>query len=418
MLLEYLKQLGWKKILLIIIFLAVCFALGYGIYYMFFRAEDSTVINTNSNNFNNGLPSVNNNQNFNNNNNSTPGSTATPSYEKIADLPLANGAKTPTLPFFKDAVVSPELNSAGNGLIFYNPEDNHFYTVLESGEKILLSNKEFFGVQKVYFANDKNKAIIEYPDGNKILYDFSKNTQLTLSPSITEPSFDTNNRVAYKRVTEDSDDNWLTVSKIDGSETVLVEPIGDNGDMVQVNWSPTGEVVALYTEARGNSESEVYFIGLKGENFKSLTVAGTNFKGLWSPSGARLLYHVVAGANNYNPLLYIADAEGDTIGAHKYSLGLTTWVDKCVFATETILYCAVPKDLIEGAGLYPEAVDDQIQDLIYRIDLSTGLKELVAEPTDVNGANFNISRLFLSAKQDYLYFWNKLDGKIYALHLK
>lgn len=421
MILDYLKQLGWKKILLIIIFLLVCLAMGYGMYYLFFRSEESktttTTTTNNSNNFVNGLPGTGYGQPMGNNQ-GQPVNVNQQNYKKVSDLPKVNGSQTPSLPLFNQVVVSPELNSAGNGIIFYNPADNKFYSVLESGEKILLSNKEFYGVKKVYWANDKNKAIIEYPDGNKILYDFSKNTQITLSPTVYEPSFNEQNVVAYKRISDNSDDNWITVSKIDGTETTLIEPLGDNGDLVQVDWSPTGQVVALYIEPIGANESEVYFIGLRGENFKSLKVDGSNFKGLWSPSGARLLYHVVSVENDFKPMLYITDAEEETIGAHKFSLGLSTWVDKCVFAEETILYCAVPKDLIEGAGLYPEAVDGLLQDLIYRVDISTGLKELIAEPLDSQGNNFNISRLYLSTNQDYLYFWNKIDEKVYALRLK
>lgn len=418
---DFLLQLNFKKIVLIIIFLAICFLLGYGMYYLFFRSEEQDVVDNNivNNNFNNGLPVANDNQNFIDNN-LAQNNNATQTYKNLVDLPVANGGQTAVLPLFESAMIGPELNNTGNGVIFYNPADNHFYTILESGEKVLLSSKEFFGVQNVYWSNDKNKAIIEYPDGSKILFDFSNNSQITLSSSIVEPSFNDNNSVAYKRITENSADNWLVVSKTDGTETVLVESLGDNGDMVEVNWSPTNEVVALYAKPIGNDESEVYFIGLKGENFKSLTVAGTNFKGLWSPSGARLVYHGVSSINNFNPNLYVVDADGDTIGAHKFSLGLSTWVDKCVFESETILYCAVPKSLIEGAGLYPDEIEVNklIEDLIYRIDLSTGLKELVAEPLDENGNNFNVARLYLSNNKDFLYFWNKLDSKVYALRLK
>jgi len=412
-----LQQLNFKKILLIILFLALCFGLGFGIYYLFFyspepRPGEPGFIGQGGN-----LPSADNAQN-----NLTGGDTGVGGVgggQTTGRAPVGNAGlkgQAVALPITVDKVVSPILSASGQGIIFYNPLNNKFYNINDKGEKVAISDKEFYQVQNVYWSNDKTKAIIEYPDGNKILYDFIKNKQLTLQKEITEPEFNNLGQVAYKHITSETDNNWLAVSDPNGSGTTLIEELGDNAGEVQVAWSPTGEVVALFGKPIGSDQTEVYFIGLKGENFKSLIVDGSNFKGLWSPSGARLLYQAVSGQNNYNPSLWIADAEGDTIGNHKFSLGLSTWVDKCVFQSEKIVYCAVPRELREGAGLYPELITDT-EDLIYRIDLSTGLKELVAEPIDETGKKFNIEKLYLSESGNYLFFWNKNDGKVYKMQL-
>ena len=413
-----LQQFNFKKILLIILFLALCFGLGFGIYYLFFHSPEPGPGEPGFVGQGGTLP------NANNANNNLIG--AGTGAGGAGDSQGAGGAGTGNaglkgealaLPITADKVVSPILSNSNNGIIFYNPLDNKFYNLNEAGEKIPISNQEFYQVQNVYWSADKNQAIIEYPDGNKILYDFIKNKQLTLKKEINEPEFNSTGQVAYKHLTNDTANNWLAVTNVQGSETNLIEPLGDNENEVQIAWSPTGEVAALFAKPVGNDKTEVFFIGLKEENFKSLIVDGSNFKGLWSPSGARLLYHAISGQNNYNPMLWIADAEGETIGNHKFSLGLSTWIDKCAFQSEKILYCAVPRELPEGAGLYPELITDT-EDLIYKIDLSTGLKDLIAEPADKDGNKFNIEKLYITDKEDYIFFLNKRDGRVYKIELK
>jgi len=57
---------------------------------------------------------------------------------------------------------------------------------------------------------------------------------------------------------------------------------------------------------------------------------------------------------------------------------------------------AVPESLDRGAGLFPEMAD-KTKDNLYKIDLKTGVKKLIAVPTDA----FNISQIMVPTSQDY-----------------
>lgn len=417
--LGFLYNLDKKKIALIALFLILCVALGFGLYYLFFKSETTTVPPGTTVTPGGSLPTV-----------GPAGSL--PSAGGAGALPktgagggqagqpstIAAGGLTTAFPIIKEKVLDPRVLESGQGMSFYLPSDNKFYTVdVNTGEKVALSDKSFFSVEHVYWNNNGGQAIISYPDGSKIFYDFSKRQQTSLNKGVTEPDFNQAGQVAYKYVTDNVDNNWLAVTKPDGTGADLIEPIGDKSDLVQVAWSPTNEVVALYSQPTGPNQSEIFFIGLNGENFKSLVVEGSNFKGLWAPDGTKLLYQVVNGDNNYNPMLWMADAYGDNIGAHKFNLGLATWVDKCIFATAETLYCAVPKELREGSGLYPELIEGTA-DFIYQIDLVTGLKELIAEPIDEQGNNFSVSRLMLTNDKSALIFWDKSTKQVYRVNLR
>ncbi|RLE07177.1 MAG: hypothetical protein DRJ06_06420 [Candidatus Aminicenantes bacterium] len=419
--LSFLYNLNLKKIIFVILFLILCFGLGFGIYWMFFKPEKPRPGEPGYLPPGAVLPNV--NEGFNANivrpGGELPLAGNINQEERIVQPdPVAQGGSTLALPLHEDKVTNVTLSTDGQGVSFYNKEDNKFYTLSEDGQDMIpLSDQEFYNVQDVYWSDDKTKAIITYPDESKILYDFSKRKQITLNKEINDPDFSRQDKVAYKYISAESENNWLAVADIDGSQVKLIEPLGDQGDFVQVSWSPTNEVVALYSKPIGLDKSEVFFIGLHDENFRSLVVDGSHFKGLWSPSGAKLLYHVVSGGNNYNPSLWIADAHGDNIGRHKFNLGLSTWVDKCVFSNETTLYCAVPRELPEGAGLYPEIIK-QTKDLIYKINLSTGLKELIADPVFDGENNFSISSMFLSKDKKFLFFWDSITEKVYRIQLR
>jgi hypothetical protein len=54
-------------------------------------------------------------------------------------------------------------------------------------------------------------------------------------------------------------------------------------------------------------------------------------------------------------------------------LKINTWANKCAFAGDNTLFCAVPRDLPRGAGMSPEIAAGTPDDM-YKIDLKTGLK--------------------------------------------
>ena len=313
-----------------------------------------------------------------------------------------------------------EIDITGRGFNFLSGEDNKFYYLSKDGKKEALSQDAFPFVDKVAWSNDGNKVVLSYPDGSNLYYDFTSNKKITLPAGAEDFSFDSDsNEIAYKFVNNSSENNWLVVSDIKNNKMSPIEHLGDNGKTVEVNWSPTNQVVALYHESTGLSSEEVYFLGLHGENFRSLKVNGSNFKGIWSPQGDRILYHVISPDNDYNPILGIADANGDNIGNHNFMLGLTTWVDKCNFAKDNItVYCAVPVNLPVGAGMYPEIVNKS-EDVFYKIDLTTGIAKLIAYPMLSEKLDkFQVKKLFISDDGTKLYFWDNWTDKVYTMRLK
>jgi len=169
----------------------------------------------------------------------------------------------------------------------------------------------------------------------------------------------------------------------------------------------------MYREDKDFNRQDLYFVGLNDENFKSTIIEGRGFQGQWSTAGDRLLYSVYSSGSNYKPTLWIVEASGDNIGKNRRSLSLETWSDKCTFSNNDDVYCAVPQNLQEGAGIFHRELDNAPCD-IYKIDLTTGFKSKIAVPE----GGHNISNVIVTESGNYLYFTSQTDGRLYKINLR
>ncbi len=186
-----------------------------------------------------------------------------------------------------------------------------------------------------------------------------------------------------------------------------------NDKKVYPGWSPNNQVVALYAEGLDYDRQTVYFLGLNGENFKSMVVPGRGFQYQWSPQGDKMLYSVYSSDNEMKPMLWITNASGNQIGENRQRLNLQTWAEKCTFASNEEIYCAVPTNLDYGAGLMP-ALANQTPDYIYKINTKTGSKQLVAIPDH----NITVGSMMISPDGSKLFLTDKNTGVIRQIKLR
>ena len=418
--------LNWKRIALLIAFIAAVFVFGYLLYYLFLKPAipaGPAAVNVNA-----GpgvLPQAGANANIplaGNINGALPGEQKPAPLGPPAELPpaaaaaspTANGGLTKITALTAAAAGKPALASDGVNVIYYNRATGKFYKVFPDGRTVPVSEEVFYQVQNVSWSPDKNKAVLEYPDGANIVYDFNQNKQITLPRHWKDFSFSPDSgQLVFKSLGDSPESRWLAVVNADGTKAVKIEPLGDKDATVYPRWSPAGQIVAMYREAKGLDSQNLYFLGLNKENLKSTIIEGQNFQGQWSTKGDRLLYSVSSGAAGFKPTLWIVEAQGESIGQNRKNLGLETWSDKCGFADNDTVYCAVPQTLAEGAGIFSAEMDNSPSDL-YKIDLKSGFKSKIAVPE----GSHNISQVIVSENESYLYFTSQTDGKLYKINLR
>jgi hypothetical protein len=266
------------------------------------------------------------------------------------------------------------------GMRYYNSGDGKFYRVAADGATEAMSDSQFYNVSKATWAKTADKAVLEYPDGSKIVYNFETQKQVTLPKHWEDFSFSPDStQIAAKALGLSEENRWLVTTNDDGTGTQLVEALGANEDKVVVDWSPSRQAVAFaFTgDPLGTYRKEVLLVGLNGENFKSLTVEGMGFTSQWSPTGKKLLYSVYSPRTDLKPELWITNSYGNEIGSGRTSLQINTWPSKCTFAGDNAIYCGIPQTLSQGAGISPAIAAGTLDDL-YKIDLTTGLKTKIA----------------------------------------
>lgn len=399
-----------KKVLMALLMLVVVIAVGAALYFLFFvgpavppeEGEVGEVVTPGV-----GLPTA------------QPGAPITPTAPPEIGLPevdtVAQGGITAVTPVVPAATGSATLGTNGT-LNYYNKGDGKFYRVMPDGTVKSLSNKAFINVDKATFAPNGNSAIIEYPDGANIFYDFNSGRQVTLPQHWEDFDFSPQgDRIISKSVGIDPDSRYLVTSAPDGSGARAFWELGENQDKVQVNWSPNNQIIATSETGRafGLDRQEIYFVGLNNENFKSMVVEGLDFRPQWAPDGEQLLYSVAGSLSDWKPLLWVVDASGDNIGLNRRIVNVNTWADKCTYSGNDTLYCAVPTDLPRGAGLQP-AVADTIPDEIYRIDMTTGLQTRVAIPE----GNHTVEDIMITPDGSKLYFTDKGTGVLNEIKLQ
>ncbi len=407
-----------KRILLIVGFILSVVVIAFLLYVAFFRGESPSIPTTqtggtNSQGTNTGLPASGDGINRGDEEDSTGDLSGLPQADEIA-----KGGLTQTSELTTGPVYNPTLSGDGASVNFYDKNDGKFYRINADGAVVALSDKKFPGVDNAIWNKDAEKAVLEYPDGSNIVYDFGAETQVTL-PKHWE-GFDFSpvaDEIAAKSVGLDPNNRSVVVTNADGSNVKSIQPLGTKQDKVQINWSPNDQVVAFSDTAQdvegGIDQKIIYPIGKNQENFKGLAIEGLNFSSKWSPDGKQLLYSASGSYSNYRPLLWVVDGTSSTMGKNRRSLSLNTWVEKCTFASQSIAYCAVPQNLPENAGLQPSLFSN-LPDSVYKLDITTGISTLIGIPA---GGKM-MTNLFVTKDGSLLYYTDNVTGRLETMKLK
>ncbi|WKZ28966.1 MAG: hypothetical protein QY323_05595 [Patescibacteria group bacterium] len=376
----------FKKIASIVLFIGVTIGLGYLLYRFFFGTPTVTTPPTTGGGApttGGGLPTA------------GSGRPTTGTGDVGGGLPTSPGTPTsPTAPtgaapgtigstgtVATGDIKSPAISTNGS-LSYYNSLDGRFYRLLPSGESQALNTQRFSDASEIVWSPAGNKVAITFPNDSKIIYDFTTQKQVTLPSHWQDITFSNDgSTIVAKSMALDPANRWLISAASDGSSAKLIEPLGQNGDKVTVSVSPDTSVVAFSdtSDPVGFDTRDLLVIGQNHENFPALRVEGFDFTPSWSPSGSRLLYSAASQLSDYKPLLWIVDGSSETVGGGRRSLGLNTWADKCVFQGDSTLYCAVPRNLPQAAGL-ERSIADTLSDVVMKVDLVSGTSTFVGEP--------------------------------------
>lgn len=370
-----------KFILKIAGFVLACVLIALAIYFVFFRKAVTTIVTTPGTTVGGTLPG----SELGTPGTTTPGGTTpddTPGGTQLPPSAIAKGGETFTTLLTNTAIKSPTVTTSGS-VAYYDPADGKFYTIDTNGNVVAMSQATFPKADAVTFDSGATSAVIEFPDGTNVVYDFEAAKQVTLPSHWEDFSFSgTGDSIAAKSVGADASNRALVVTNTDGTETKVIASLGSNDEKVTVSWSPDNTVLGF--SATGGStggafgRQEIYLIGPDGSASGALFVDGTSFHNIWAPDGKHLLYSVADGSDGYKAVLWYADSQGDRKGDGRRKMAVSTLVSKCTFASTTTAYCGVPREMPPGGGSDVSLIT--ASDDLYKINIATGNATLVAIP--------------------------------------
>jgi len=325
----------------------------------------------------------------------------------------ATGGITSFQTLESNPVKNPTLAANGRDLIYYEPQTGFFYSITPDGEKKFFSDTAFKNVETVTWSPNNQKAVLEYPDGSNIIYDFAKKASVTLPAHWKDFTFSNDSaQIAFKDMRMDPENRFISITDTNGGAYRQIERLGNQDENVHISWAPNDKYVALFIDSIDGSRSEVYPIGFYGENYRKFTVEGRDLRFEWSPSGDKLLYSVHNVRSDYKPTLWIVNTSPELLATGRNKLEINTWADKCTFASERTAYCAVPRQLEAGTGFRPDLASN-VPDDFYKIDIVSGTKELMAQPL----FSTTVNKMIISQDGKSLYWLDLNTGQINKMNL-
>lgn len=368
-----------KKILLLVLALLVLFAAVFFAYNLFFKSESLA-----------------------------------PSDEQETTI---KSGKIKLVPLSQEQVLSPTVNSNGNKIRYYSKANGNIYEVNFDGTGLSrVSAANLAGLISIIWSPDKEKVIGLFQKGDQIqkyLHNYQAGQSILMNNNINQVAWSPDgNKIAVQTFNSETQTSTISISNADGAD--LKDVFSTRLKDFDLDW-PTIDKLSLKTKPSGLSDGLVLSVNPDNGNFYKVlgNIFGLNIK--WSPLGNILIYSSTT-TEGKNPSLFLADQTGQT----KKSLGLTTLVEKCSFSQDNrTLFCAVPQKTSENA-VWP---DDYYKgmtataDIFAKVDLESG-ESIVIFSTDGNEKTYDATDLFLSPKENYLFFTNRKDGLLYSLKLE
>ena len=335
-------------------------------------------------------------------------------------LPGGNGNQTgqsqanlKIRPISKEPVLSPTIGEDGQTVKYYARANGHIWESDFLGANLKkISAVTLTGLIKAVWSPDKGKVIGIFSDNNKIkkyFYDYDKNKSVLLDENVGYVAWSPDSKkIAYQFIDPASGQNNISAANPDGTNWKNI--FKTRLDNLIVEW-PGSNKISLRQPPSGLAQGILYAINSATGDFNKILsdIYGLSVK--WSPKADKILYSSTDDRGR-NPKLTLSDETG----ANSKDLKLAGIADKCVWSKDDrTIFCALPQEPSPNA-IWP---DDYYKGLVilsddfYKINLETGDKTKILGSS--GQAGYDAQELFLSPKEDYLFFINKRDGLLYGL---
>ncbi len=182
-------------------------------------------------------------------------------------------------------------------------------------------------------------------------------------------------------------------------------------------WNPqwvNARIISLNTKPSASVPGYAYVLDTQTKDFSEVLGGIQGLTSLYSPNGKKILYSKTSSSgDSFSLSLYDVDAKNSS------DLGIHTLPEKCVWSKDNIIaYCAVPNSI--NPGQYPDVWYQGLMsfsDSIWKINTKTAAFNLLSDMSKESGTQIDGTELFLDENENYVFFTNKKDSKLWSLKL-
>lgn len=318
----------------------------------------------------------------------------------------------------EEPVAGAVINKKNESILYYLKSNGNAYESSLNGDvKRPFSKDNVEGLVDVSWSADANKAIIKINnEGRDIFYfyDHEKKEGSRIKDNVDNVVWsNVGNRIIYKYFNPDTKERTLNIANADGNNWEKIADIGFRD--VSIAGVPQSSFVSFWNYPKSGTETSLNLVAATGGAVENIFNGKYGADYLWSPDGKNALVSSLEDPNSASFKLGVIGRE-----KKKYQeIGNSSLVSKCIWSYDAVsIYCALPSgDELGGATLEDyQRKEIFSKDVFWKINVKNGKKERIVEPEEIT-EEYDAQGLILSPKEDYLFFTNRIDGKLYGVSL-
>lgn len=344
--------------------------------------------------------------------------------------PLSNdeeGSKTEEIfsekitPLSAEPVAGATLTYDKTAIKYYHRDMGNVYQMLFDGSsKKTISATVLKDIIDVKWSPTKDKVITiykdtSYPHGKKIVYfDYETKKASILDKNISDVIWlSGGNQIAYHYLDIDKDAGNVAIALPDGTGWKKIMDL--NIRDIVLEEIPDQAKIAFHLKPTAYREAPLQTISTLGGD--PVTVMNDQFglEAKWSPDGKKVIVSFAVKRADSEVSLSLVDIATNELK----ELGVKTTIDKVAWSIDGgYIYYAEPETIPKSAVMPDDYFSGNVRtvDIFWRMDIQTKMKEQLTFKND-SKISYNASNIFLSPKEDQIFFVNKDDGKLYAIKL-
>ncbi len=333
------------------------------------------------------------------------------------DISVNKGAG-PIIAISEVAVLAPTLSDDGTSVKYYSKNDGRAYESDLSGQnKKTLSDKILVGLENISWSPDKTKVIAKtkFPSGyyQFSVYDYKTSSGSVLSGNIDTVAWQNNSKIIYKYFDPIEKKGSLNLSDPDGKNWTKLTPL--NTKYISLAPIPRSGLISIWNAPDASTETILGTVSIAGGETRILFSGSFGSDYLWSNDGTHILVSSSDKKDGTKTSLFVLDSQGK----NQKNLDIPTFVSKCIWSKDNkTIYYALPGSIPENALLPNDYMSGKIKtaDTFWRVDITTGEKTRIIDLNEIKG-QFDATDFFLNSNESFLFFINRIDGKLYKISL-